>query len=242
MKFIIALVVAFFQIQSSSGQILDTLRIYNYVSMLESWKVQMDNVGHFTLSSNQWNPSGEIIAKGTYRKNDSIIRFFYDSASLKNKNLKSEKVKQFSNIPFLLNGDTFKCAENYFIPHNILVDVGETVVRSNGLFGKYALGNGYSNYIIEICQDSTYKITDHSCMASFFIEKGKWRLNGRVLIFESNDETESILDWFTTKRTLYISEEYLIGRKIEKSTAKVKKSSIEETYNYWLKQPVFLTE
>lgn len=75
-----------------------------------------------------------------------------------------------------------------------------------------------------------------------FKEEGKWTLNNDILTFRPNKDKWSMLEWVTMNRKLYLAENHLIGKKVEKTVTQKKKTIVTETFYFLSKEPKYLTE
>ena len=74
-------------------------------------------------------------------------------------------------------------------------------------------------------------------MHSLFTEEGTWSLDNDIITFVPDKGKWSMFEWVTKDRKLYITDDYLIGKKTEKVSTKAGKTIIIETYSYLSKQP-----
>ena len=218
------------------AQIADTIRVFNHLKLFDRWQLKITNKNYFALLSNNLFIKDETIIKGIYKTDDSTIRFICDTLKLTNKTLLKGK---FSNIPFIVQGASFKKQNNYFIPVNIDYKNKDTLHTPKGLYARYYRGDGFGSNIIELKNDMTYAIEDHSCMTDFQ-EEGTWSINNNQISFIPKDKENSTLDWFTQDGKMFITDEYLIGKKIAKSYTKTKRIVITENYYYLAKQLNYL--
>lgn len=75
-----------------------------------------------------------------------------------------------------------------------------------------------------------------------FKEEGKWTFKGNAITFFPNEKGWSMLEWITKDRRLYITEDYLVGKKTTKSYSKTKKAIVTETYSFLSKQPKYSSD
>jgi hypothetical protein len=191
----------------------------------------------FVLYTNNLFTKDDITTMGQCNVSDTTIQFLCDTSKLKNKNLAKDRLKQFSNIPFILTGDMFVRRNNFFIPHNINYEPGDSATIQTGVFARYYRGDGYGSNIIELKQDNTYIFYDNSCVARFK-EKGTWTLNNDIVAFIPDEDKWSMLEWVTEDMRLYLTENYLIGKKTKKNYTKTRKTVVTETYSYLSKLPI----
>lgn len=240
-KFITTSILIFFLSLICNSQTADTIRIYDQLKLTDRWKLKIKNNKSFTLHTNNLFTKDDITLTGLCKISDSTIQFLCDTSKLKNKNLAKDRLKQLSNIPYILLGETFARQSNFFIPRNIVYESDTSISIPKGIFARYYRGDGHGSSIIELKDDNTYIIYDNSCMARF-TEEGKWALKGTVISFFPTNKEWSMLEWFTKGRKLYITENYLIGKKTIKSYAKTKKVVVTETYSFLSKLPEYLSD
>ncbi len=230
---LIILTLSIFQICHS--QIADTVRIYDHLKPADRWKLKIDSK-KFVLYTNNLFKKDEITTTGQFNVSDTTIQFLCDTSKLKNKILAKNSLKQFSNIPFILTGEIFRRRNNYFVPHNINYEPDQCATIPTGVFARYYRGDGYGSNIIELKQDKTYILIDNSCVAHF-TEKGTWTLNNDIITFVTDEGKRSMLEWVTEDMKLYLTENYLIGKKTKKNYTKTRKTIVTETYSYMSKLP-----
>jgi hypothetical protein len=156
MKFIVTsiLTLSFFQI--SLCQAVDTIRVYDYLKPFDRWKLQIKNGKSFMLYTNNLFTKDNVTATGICRIGDTTIQFVCDTSKLKNRYLAKARLKRFSNIPFILCGDTFPKQNIFFIPRNINYEREDSIVLPKGIYARYYRGDGYGSNIIELKEDGTY--------------------------------------------------------------------------------------
>src|SRR5689334_4388661 len=96
----------------------DTVRVYVYLKSTDSWKLEVRNNKVYSLY-NSLITKNDFTTKGQCVITDTTYQFLCDTSKLKNKNLAKERLKQFSNLPYILTGAKFKKQETFFIPFNI---------------------------------------------------------------------------------------------------------------------------
>lgn len=229
----------FFQICFS--QTVDTIRVYDYLKPSDRWKLKIKNNKTFTLYTNNLFSKDEVTSTGTCKIDDTTIQFLCDTSKLKNKYFAREKFRQFSNIPFILCGDTFAKQNSFFIPRNINYQSKDSMIMPVGIYGRYYRGDGYGSNVIELKQDGTYTFFDNSCMAHFK-EEGKWILNNDILTFRPSEDKWSMLEWITKDRILYLTENHLVGKKVAKTVTQTKKTIVTETFYFLSKEPQYLND
>jgi len=214
----------------------DTIRIFDHLKPFDKWQLKMSNKNSFTLLSNNLFSKDKIIIKGIFTSTDSTIKFICDTSKLKDKYLAQQRFKKFSNIPYIVNGNPFVKFHNYFLPININEDSSNIFTTPRGLYAKYYRGDGFGSNIIELKTNMTYVIYDFSCVAGFE-EEGRWVLDNNEIIFTPSNKESSMLDWFTQNKKMFVSDEYLIGKKQTQTYTRTKRVVITETYYYLSKQP-----
>ena len=70
-----------------------------------------------------------------------------------------------------------------------------------------------------------------------FTEKGTWSLDNDIITFIPDEGKWSMLEWVTKDRKLYLTDNYLIGKKTTRVLTKTGKKIVTETYSYLSKQP-----
>jgi hypothetical protein len=234
MKLIVTLILTISLPQICLGQAVDTIRVYDYLKPFDRWKLQVKNGKSFKLYANHLFAEGKVT--GMCRIGDTTIQFVCDTSKLKNKSLTKDRLKRFTNIPFILCGDTFPKQNNFFIPRNIYHRQVDSIVLPKGIYARYYRGDGYGNNIIELKEDGTYIFTDRDCLSQFK-EEGTWTLKKDLLTFKPKGGKWSKLEWITQDRQLYWSEDYLVGKKTSKTIVSAKKTIITETFFYLSKLP-----
>ena len=237
MKFIVTYCLTVLFYLSSNAQ-TDTVRVFDHLKPFDRWQLKMSNKNSFTLLSNNLFSKDKIIIKGIYISTDSTVKFICDTSKLKDKYLAAERLKKFSNIPYIVNGNLFVKSHNYFVPLNINYEPNDTLKTPKGLCARYYRGDGFGSNTIELKANMTYVIYDFSCLAEFK-EEGTWTLNNNLITFAPGDKESSMLEWFTQNKKMFVSDEYLIGKKLTRKYTKTKKVVITETYCYLSKQQVF---
>jgi hypothetical protein len=241
MKILTTLILTVLFSQICFSQTADTIRVYDYLKPGDRWKLKIKNNKTFTLYTNNLFSKDEITSTGTCKIGDTTIQFLCDTSKLKNKYLTKEKFRQFSNIPFILCGDTFSKQNNFFIPRNINYEPEDSTIMPAGIYARYYRGDGFGSNIIELKQDGTYIFSDNSCMAHFK-EEGTWKLNNEVLTFRPNENKWSMLEWVTKDRKLYLTENHLVGKKVVKTVTQTKKTIVTETFFFLSKEPKYLND
>lgn len=216
----------------------DTIRVYVYLKSVDSWRLEVRNNKTFLLYNNLIT-TNDFTAKGPCIITDTTYQFLCDTSKLKNKYLSKDIFKQFSNIPYILTGVKFKKQGTFFIPYNINYQVGDSIAVPKGIFARYYTGDRYGSNIIELKKDNTYTFYDNSCEARF-TEEGTWSLDKGVVTFIPAEKKWSMLEWITKNRKLYLTDDFLIGKKIVKTYTSKGKSVVTETYSYLSKLPEYL--
>ncbi len=224
--------IVFFQVGYS--QTTDTIRIYDHLKPTDRWKLKINNQ-KFTLYTNRLFSKDDIVSTGKCNVKGTAIHFICDTSKLKNKNWAKHEVRQFSNIPFILNGDTFERRYNFFIPYNLNRSKDSLKIPA-GIFARYYRGDGFGSNIVELKEDRTYIFYDNSCTMRF-TEKGTWSLDNDIITFIPDEGKWSMLEWVTKDRKLYLTDNYLIGKKTTRVLTKTGKKIVTETYSYLSKQP-----
>lgn len=220
------------------GQNVDTIRVYDYLQHDDRWQLRILNRTDFNLSTKNLIDNKLVRIKGVYRVSNSSIRFVSDTLKIRSKYLISTFFQKFSNIPLIIKGAQFSMEGNYFIPYNIRDNHKpiDSLSLSKRIYGSYSRGHYYGNTIIELREDTSYKIYDNSCMVRF-TEEGTWKINGNLITFYPKDNKWSMLNWFTTNNQFYLSKDYLIGKKTSKTfMLKNKRPVITETFYYLSKR------
>ncbi len=173
---------------------------------------------------------------------DSTIQFICDTSKLNNKNLTRDVLRKYSNIPFILCGDKFPRQGNFFIPRMLsYFDETKTVIPA-GMYATFATGEGFGGSVyLELRKDSTYQFSEVSCISGFK-EKGVWTLDNGILSLHRKDGKWSMLDWFTNGGKLYVTENFLLGKKMKKTRSKTGKKIVTEYYYYLSKEPNYVNE
>ena len=159
------------------------------------------------------------------------MQFICDTSKIRNKNLLTDRVKQFSNIPYIGQGQPFRRELNYFIPKHIIYSLDDSSKIPHDLFARYYRGDGFGSHILEIRKDHTYKFTQHTCMDNSY-EEGTWTETNNIITLTPPQKEWTMLDWVTSNRQFFIDTNFLIGKK----TIKTNKTTITETYFYLSKQ------
>lgn len=223
------------------SQTVDTIRVYDYLKPGDRWKLKIKSNKTFALYTNNLFSKDEITSTGTCKIGDTTIQFLCDTSKLKNKYLAKNKLRQFSNIPFILCGDTFSTQNNFFIPRNINYEPEDSVIMPVGIYARYYRGDGFGSNIIELKQDGTYTFSDNSCITRFK-EEGTWTLNNDIITFRPNEDKWSMLEWVTKDRKLYLTEDHLVGKKVAKTTTQTKRTIVTETFYFLSKEPNYVND
>lgn len=239
MKFLTTFILTALSFQICFSQTVDTIRVYDYLKPGDRWKLKIKSNQTFSLYTNNLFSKDEVTSTGTYKIGDATIQFLCDTSKLKNKYLAREKFRQFSNIPFILCGDTFSKQNNFFIPRNINYELEDSMIMPAGIYARYYRGDGFGSNIIELKQDGTYTFFDNSCTARFK-EEGAWTLNNDILTFRPNKDNSSMLEWLTEDRKLFLTKNHLVGKKVAKTVTQTKKTIVTETFYYLSKEPNYL--
>ncbi len=241
MKFIVTSILTLLLSQICFSQKADTIRIYNYLKQTDRWILKIKNNKSFTLYTNQIFTKDDIILTGLCKIDDTTIQFICDTSKPKIKNLTRDILKQFSNIPFILCGDKFPKQNNFFIPRNINYVYEGSAIMPKGIYASYYRGDGYGSNSIELKQDGTYIFSDNSCLAHS-TEKGTWTINNEIITFSPDNKNWSSLEWVTKDRQVYLTENYLIGKKTTETVTKTKKTIVTETFFFLSKEPTYLSD
>ena len=209
--------------------------------MGDSWELTIKREKEFSLFYYNSHLSNGIVTTGTLEISDSSIRFICDTSKIKNKRLLNSNLKKFTNIPFILSGDTFSKQNKIFVPRNINFNVNNLLETTTGIYARYYRGDGYGNYSIELNKDGTYKFTEQSCLTRIE-ENGTWKLSDSIISFQPDNENNSMLDWITENRKLILVDEHLVGKKVERKMTTKQKVIFKETYNFMAKEPVYKEE
>lgn len=241
MKILTTFILTVLSFQICLSQTVDTIRVYDYLKPGDRWKLKMKSNKTFTLYTNNLFSKDEITSAGTYKIGDTTIQFLCDTSKLKNKYLAREKFRQFSNVPFILCGDTFAKQNSFFIPRNINYEPENSTIMPAGIYARYYRGDGFGSNIIELKQDGTYTFSDNSCMAHFK-EEGTWTLTNDIITFCPKDNKWSMLEWVTKDRKLYLTENHLVGKKVAKTVTQAKKTIVTETFYFLSKEPEYMND
>src|ERR1700739_4480784 len=106
MKTVTTFILIMFCFKNCFSQTVDTIRVYDYFKPSDRWKLQINSNKTFALYGSNFSLEEDTIATGVYKTTDTTIQFLYDTSLLKSKYLATEQLRQFSNIPFILCGDT----------------------------------------------------------------------------------------------------------------------------------------
>lgn len=237
MKFIILFLITIFLIQICFSQSADTIRIYDYENGPDTWKLEVKNNKTFRLYNSITNRN-EFTTSGMYFFNDTTVSFICDTTKLKNRNLARDKIRQFSNLPFILSGEAFIRQKGFFIPNNINYNPYNSTIMPKGIFARYYSGDGFGSCIIELKEDSSYVFNSGSC-SGIFSEKGNWSLYKGVITFKAPKNKWSMLEWVTKDRKMYLTGDYLIGKKIN-SARTSRKIIVTERYVYLSKMSEYV--
>lgn len=221
------------------SQTKDTVRVYDYLKSDDKWKLEIKNNKTFTFYTNNLFSKDEVTIKGTCKIVDSAIQFLCDTLIIREKYLLRKEFRQFSNIPFILFGDTFSVQDKFFIPRNINYETDDSIIMPAGIYAKYYQGDGFWSNIIELREDGTYTFSDFSCTGGFN-EEGTWTLKDGMLLFRPNKEKWSMLDRITKDRKLFLTESHLVGKKVSKAGTQEKETIVVETFYYLSKRPRYL--
>lgn len=211
------------------SQAADTVRVYDYLKPGDGWKLEIRHDKMFTLYTKQFSSEHELIITGTCEVGDTTIRFICDTSKLTNRYLAREPLKQFSNIPFILCGQPFPKENDFFIPRNIHYTSRDSTATPTGMFAKYYRSDGFNCNNIELQQDGSYVFYHDDCMAHFK-EEGSWTLDGNMLTLSPKQNKWSMLEWVTMDRTFFLTENHLVGKKVEKTVTQAKKTVVTETF------------
>ncbi len=216
-----------------NSQKVDTIRLYNFESEADKWRLKLLSNNTFSLTSDFPFASNtkEIVLNGLCIKSDTTIQFICDTAKVKNKNLLADGLKQFSNIPAIGQGQIFRKEMNYFIPNHIIYPLDDSFIVPDNLFASYYRGDGFGSHILELKGDHTYKFTQHTCMDNSS-EEGTWTESNNIITLTPPTKEWTMLDWVTSNRQLFVDANFLIGKK----TFMTNKTTITETYFYLSKQ------
>jgi hypothetical protein len=182
--------------------------------------------------------NNEFTSKGRCLVTDTTIQFLCDTSKIQYKGLMGDQLKKLSNIPFILKGEILGRQDAFILPYNIYYETEDSIIIPKGTFARYYTGDGYGSNIIELKRDNTYIFYDHSCVANF-TETGTWSLEKGVVNFVPKEKKWSMLEWITQERKLYLTEDYLIGKKTKKTSSKTNKILVTETYAYLSKEPLW---
>lgn len=224
MKITVTILLILFFRQYSLCQRADTVIVYEHLKPLDRWNLKLKHDGSFELYTViRYDSKFDLVATGIAKRTDTTIQFLHDTSKLKNKYQVNEKISRYSNIPFILRGDTFPMHNQQLIPHNINYYLPEdSIIMPTGVYAKYTCGEFMWGYSIALNQDGTYLISEHSCVSGFK-EDGRWTLdNGMVTLFPKK-ATSSMHNWFTQDRKLYLTENHLIGKKVTRERPSQKK-------------------
>ncbi len=173
---------------------------------------------------------------------DSTIQFICDTSKLNNRNLTHDVLRKYSNIPYILCGDKFSRKGNFFIPRTLSYFYDSKKIMPAGMYATFAAGEGFGGSVyLELREDSTYQFSEVSCISGFK-EKGAWTLDNGILSLHRMDGKWSMLDWFTSWGELYVTENYLVGRKTKNTRSKTGKKIVTEYYYYLSKEPNYVSE
>lgn len=241
MKILTSFILTILSFQICLSQNVDTIRVYDYLKPGDRWKLELKSNKTFALYTNNLFSKDEVTSTGTCKIGDTTIQFLCDTSKLKSKYLARENFRRFSNVPFILCGDTFAKQNSFFIPRNINYDPDDSMIMPAGIYARYYRGDGFGSNVIELKQDRTYTFFDNSCM-SHFKEEGKWTINNDILTFRPNEDKWSMLDWITKDRKLYLTENHLVGKKFAKTVTQTKKTIVTETFYFLSKEPKYLKD
>lgn len=233
MKFLFAFILTQFGVLTCYSQTVDTVRVYNFESAFDNWRLKLLPNNAFSLTSDFpfAATTKEIVFKGLCIKGDTTMQFICDTSKVRNKNLLTDRVKQFSNIPYIGQGQPLRRELNYFIPKHIIYSLDDSSKIPNDLYARYYRGDGFGSHILEIRKDHTYKFTQHTCMDNSY-EEGTWTETNNIITLTPPQKDWTMLDWVTSNRQFFIDTNFLIGKK----TIKTNKTTITETYFYLSKQ------
>ncbi len=214
----------------------DTTRVYDYLKPAESWKIKVYNKNRFEFCTNKLFFKDDVISSGMLKASDSTFQFLCDTSKLKNLDRISKVLKDVSNIPQILIGGQFTKQGNFFIPRNLGYEPDDSLFIPKGMYARYFRGDGFGNIVIEIKPDGTYIFTDHSCTGSRS-EEGTWTKQEGVLNFTPSRNKWSMLEWVTLERKLYVTEDFLVGKKLSVVVTKTKRKKVTETFYFLGKMP-----
>ena len=215
MKFALIFILTQFLIFLCYSQRIDTIRVYNFESPADNWRIKLlpNNTFSITSAIPFASNTKEIILKGSYLKSDTTLKFICDTSRVKNKNLLSDRVKKFSNLPYIGQGQTFRKEKNYFIPNHIVYDLDDSSEVPNNLFASYYRGDGLGSHVLEIRRDHTYKFTQHTCVNNSY-EEGTWTEKNNIITLTPPKKEWTMLDWVTSNKQFFVNTNFLIGKKI----------------------------
>jgi hypothetical protein len=226
MKFINCFIVLQLSLSVCYSQPIDTIRIYDYESSPDSWRLETKSDHTFKLLSKSISDNNKAIFSGKYQNSDTSIAFFYDTATLKTHYQISEDLASYSNIPLIARGHTFTRKKNYFIPVRISrTDAG---ILPDNPYGTFYRGDGFNSHILEIMKNHKYRFSQHTCMDKSF-EEGTWVINNNIIKLIPNNKQWTTIDWLTSNKQFLIEKNFLIGKKTSKDS---KTKRITETYDY----------
>src|SRR5690606_17867844 len=144
------LILTIFLFQDCLSQTADTIIVYDYLKPNDRWKLKIKKDRTFTLYTNNLFSKDDIISTGTCKIGETTIQFLCDTSKLKNKYLTKEKLRWFSNIPFILCGYTFLKQNNFFVPKNINYESEDSTIIPTSIYARYYRGDGFGSNIIDL--------------------------------------------------------------------------------------------
>ena len=211
----------------------NTVRIFDYLTPYDNWQIKMFSNNKFLLTSNNPLLQDKMLFSGYCQTGDSTIKFICDTSKVMNRNIIRDGLKEFSNIPFITQGEIFKKVGGYFIPNNIIYKSGDSIEIPKGIYATYFRGDGFGNYLLQLKKDGTYKFTGRSCEMDFY-EEGRWIINKNIITLLPPKGRASMAQSVTSNNQFYVDENFLVGKK----TGKDNKETTTETYYYLAKSDI----
>ncbi len=234
MKPIFTLILLYAFIIHADGQTNSIVRVFDYLTPYDNWQIEIFSNNTFNLTSSDRLLEDKMLFSGYCESSDSTIKFICDTSKVSNRNYLRNGLKEFSNIPFIAQGEIFKKAGSYFIPNNIIYQSGDSIEIPKGIFATYLRGDGFGNYLLQLKKDGTYEFTDHSCEMDFY-EQGRWIIKKNIITLLPPKGRVSAAQSVTSNNQFYVDENFLIGKK----TVKKDRATTTETYYYLTKQPLY---